>query len=393
MNVVRRNVVLAVLAGALGVPTFLQLQKDAETFVDVGRIPQLFDGFTADNVGMIQLAMPKKDQPAPDPTKPQQPKVDYDQLTLQRSDKGWMLAQGQELAGAPVQKERVEADVFHHLRSIRSDRDVLVQANATPEQLASYGLDEKQAFVVRVTDHNPQNPLQRTVIAELLVGKDAGQGQTGTEAVRGVFVRKSDSTDVVLYEFDKGWRRDVLTTNWIDRVIAKLEPDKIRRLSIKNAATAGTTFTFSREDGKASWKAVEPAAGLGAVRQSEIENVVQRLRWIAVQEFRVPMNRVPNLPQLGLQPPVIDLELLVKDGDRDRVIKLGVGNKLDDKNEYYVVCNESQFLMTWPASTVTAFELDVKAQLFDPASPDEKPGEPAKDDKKGEDKKDDKKGD
>jgi hypothetical protein len=388
MNLVRRNVVLAVIAGALAVPAFLQWQRDRETFVDVGSIPQLFDGFTADNVGLIQLAMPKKDQPQPDPTKPQPPKVEYDQLTLQRSDKGWMLAQGQDLAGAPVLKERVEADVFHHLRSIRSDRDVLVQANATPEQLAGFGLDEKQAFVIRVTDNNLANPLQRTVIADLCVGKDAGQGQTGTEAVRGVFVRKSDSNDVVLYEFDKGWRRDVLTENWIDRVIAKLEPDKIRRLSIKNAATVGTTFTFSREDGKASWQAVEPPAGVGAVRQSEIENVVQRLRWIAVQEYRTAIARVPNLAQLGLQPPAIDIELMVKDGDRDRVIKLGVGNKLDNKNEYYLVCNESQFLMTWPAGTVMPFELDVKAQLFDPASPDPKPSEPPKNEPPKDDKKD-----
>ena len=92
-------------------------------FATGGSIPLLFDGFTVDNVGQLLLAQPKKEQPPTDPANPQQPpKVAYDQLLLQKTDKGWMLApaQGQELAGAPVNKERVESDVLLHLRSIRS---------------------------------------------------------------------------------------------------------------------------------------------------------------------------------------------------------------------------------------------------------------------------------
>ena len=44
MNLTKSNVVLAVLAVGLAVPTFLQLQKDRATFVDVARVPLLFDG-------------------------------------------------------------------------------------------------------------------------------------------------------------------------------------------------------------------------------------------------------------------------------------------------------------------------------------------------------------
>lgn len=376
MNLSTRNVVLAALAAVLAVPTFLQLRRDAETFVDLATVPLMFDGFTADNVTQVILAQPKKEQPPPDPNNPQQPKVAHDQIALQRTDKGWALAAG-ELAGAPVNKDRVENDVFHHLRSIRADRDVLVQPNATPEQLALYGLDEAQAFVIRATDAVPPRP--GNVVAEVMVGKDAGQGQTGTEAVRGVFVRKSDNTDVVLYEFDRLWRRDVAQDQWLDRVLAKLEPDKVQRLSLRNAATAGATFVFARQPGKSSWMAVDAPSGLGAVRQGEIEGLVQRLRWIGVQDFRFPRNRIPNPAALGLTPPQLELEITVKEGDRDRVLKFEVGNKLDDKNEYYVVCNESTFVMTWAAGFVTPFELDVKAQLFDPAPPPpEKPPEEEK---------------
>lgn len=384
MNLTTRNVVLAALAGVLAVPTFLQLRRDADTFVDLATAPLLFDGFTADNVTQLILGQPKKEQPAPDPNNPQAPKVAYDQLALQRSDKGWVLAAG-DLTSAPVNKDRVESDVFHHLRSIRADRDVLVQPNATPEQLASYGLDEAQAFVIRATDATPQRP-GGSVIAELMVGKDASQGQSGTEAVRGVFVRKSDSTDVVLYEFDRAWRRDITQDQWLDKVLAKLEPDKIQRLSLRNTATAGVTFVFERQPGKAIWQPVDPPAGLGALRQNEMESVVQRLRWIGVQDFRFARNRIPNPQALGLTPPQIELEITVKEGDRDRVLKLEVGNKLDDKNEYYLICNESAFVMTWPAGMVTPFELDAKAQLFDPAAPPP-PEKPPEDDKKEEEKK------
>lgn len=386
MNLAKTNLVLGALAAVLAVPTFLQYRRDAETFVDVSRVPLLFDGFNADNVQVITLGLPKKDQPPSDPNQPNQPpRVVYDQLILQRSDKGWMLAQvpGQELPGAPINKDRVETDVFAHLRAIRIDRDVLVQPSASPEQLEGYGLDDAHAFVLVAQD------AQRNAIADVLVGKDASQGHTGTEAVRGVYVRKRDSTDVLLYEFDKGWRRDVQREQWLDKVIAKLAAEKVQKLAIKNTASAGTKFTFAKKDGKASWLAVDPPPGLGAVRQTEVENLVQRLQWIVVQDFRVPLANAGNLATLGLAPPKIELDLEVKDGDRVREIKLSVGNQVEGKNEFYLQCNEVPFVLTWPAGTVTPFEVDVKAQLFDPAPPEpDKPGDgDKKDDKKDEGKK------
>ncbi|HEX6810921.1 MAG TPA: DUF4340 domain-containing protein [Planctomycetota bacterium] len=380
MNLAKQNIVLGAVALVLAVPTWLQWSRETEDFTDVGKIPQLFDGFTSDNVGQIILGQPKKEQPPADPQNPDQKRIAYDQLHITRvPGKGFVfgnLVPG-DLIGAPVTKERVEADIFVHLRAIRVDRDVLVQPNATPEQLAQYGLDDAQAFVIKAADETGQN-----VVAELLVGKDAGAGQTGTEMVRGVFVRKRDSNDVVLYEFEKGWRRDVQQDLWLDKVLARPEPEKVRRLSIRNTASAGTTFTFERKDNKASWTAVEPPADVGAVRQAEVEALLQRLRWISVQDYRMPRQRAGNLAILGLLPPQIEIALQLRDGEQDREITLSVGNKLEGKNEYYLVSSESAFLMTWPAGTVTPFELDVKAQLFDPAQPTEiKPGDDKKDEK------------
>ena len=218
-----------------------------------------------------------------------------------------------------------------------------------------------------------------------------GKGQTGTEAVRGVYVRKSDSNNVVLYEPERGWMRSVQTEVWLDKVLAKLQLDKVNRFTLQNAAT-GQPVTFVRQDGKASWTAVEPPPGIGAVRQGEVEALLQRLRWIGAQDFRMPLQRA-NLVQLGLQPPQIRIELVVREGDRDRKLELGIGNRVDDKAEYYLTCNESAFLMTWPAGNVVPFEADGKA-LFDPAAPtdpgkadENKPADEKKDGEKKEEKK------
>jgi len=146
--------------------------------------------------------------------------------------------------------------------------------------------------------------------------------------------------------------------------------DKSQRLTIRNTASAGATWQFARADGKASWRVVDAPFPVGAVRQTEVENVAQRLRWISAQDIRSPLARAGNPAGLGLAPAKLELEVVVKEGDRDRILKLAVGNQVEGKNEYYLTTNESPFLMTWPAGMVTPFELDVQATLFDPLPPD-----------------------
>ena len=374
MNLKKRNMVLLALTGALAVPTTLQLLGEAESFVDMSRIPLLFDGFTSDNVGSVAIGTPKKEQPAPNPQAPNQKvPVQYDQVSVERTDKGWVLGRNMgDLAGAPANKDKVENDVFVHLRKIRKDRDALVQANASPEQLKEFGLDDEHATLIKVSDRTMQG-----IVAELFVGREAGDKITGTEAVKGVFVRKVDSNDVVLYEYDKGWIRSIQADQWLDRVLLKLETDKVQKLSLRNAATGGKTFTFQKQDGKASWTCAEPPPDRGALRQTEVESFIQRLRYITVQDYRLPMARAGNLAALGLQPAQIELELVYKDGDVEKTAKFSVGNKVDGKNEFYLSSSENNFLMTWPAAMVTGFELNPAETWFDPAAPKdaEKPGE------------------
>lgn len=369
MSLHKSNLVLVIACAALAVPTALQLNSEAETFVDISRIPLMFDGFTADNVGSIVLGAPRQpgddEEPAgPKPGASQSPSVAYDQLALSLTDKGWAIGKPAgavvELAGAPARKAKIEAEVFEHIRSIRNDPDALVQPAATEAQLAEFGLDEQHAFVVRCADRSG-----KTVVADLLVGKDASEWGQGTEAVRGVFVRQRGSNDVVLYEWLQPWRRSVEPGEWLDRTLFRLDPDKVRALSIRNAATGGRVFEFRRPPNQMKWQA-EAADDLGAVRQGELEGLVQRLRYVAAQSFERPLSRAGDMQSLGLYPPQIAIVLAVQDGNDTRQLELQVGARVEGRNEHYLTCSDSEFLLTWPASLVAQFELDVAQRLFDP---------------------------
>lgn len=359
----KSNLALAVACAALAVPTFLQLSSEVEIFVDVSRIPLMFDGFTADNVGSVLLGEPRPAAGAEQPAA-SQPAVAYDQLVLNLTDAGWAIGAPTgavvELAGAPARKSKLEADVFEHVRSIRNDPDALVQPAATAQQLAEFGLDDEHAFVVRCVDRSG-----KTVVADLLVGKDASEWGQGSEAVRGVFVRARGSNDVVLYEWLQPWRRTVEPAEWLDRTLFRLEPDKVRALSLRNGATGDRTFVFRRPPNQMRW-APEGAEDLGAVRQGELEGLVQRLRYVAAQSYERPLSRAGDMQALGLYPPRIELKLEVADGNDTQTIELQVGARVDGRNEHYLTCSESEFLLTWPASLVAQFELDVAQRLFDP---------------------------
>lgn len=365
MNLVKANMVLGVAAVVLAIPTVLLLRGEAGDFTDLATIPLLFDGFTADNAGVVTVASPKKEQPPPDPANPnkKQP-IAYDQVVAQRSDKGWLLAVGGDLAGAPVSAQRLDSDVFAHLLAIRFDRKALVQPNATEEQLKGFGLDEAQAFVIQVKDKTGT-----VALCELLVGKDASAGQFGTEAVRGVFVRKADSNDVILYEPANGfWRRDVTLDQWLDKSILKLEPDKVKQVVLRNPATPGYELVLDKKPGStATWTTPMPPAECGALRQQEVENLVQRLRWVNIQEYRRPA-QAANLKELGLQPAQIELKVTWTEGDADKMTTLSIGNVVDGKQEHWLLSSDSQFLMTLPSYLVQPLERAAK-EFFDPAGP------------------------
>tara|TARA_R110002072_G_scaffold228234_9_gene385264 strand:+ start:35405 stop:36520 length:1116 start_codon:yes stop_codon:yes gene_type:complete len=368
MNLRSRNLVLAVVCLVLAIPTAWQLYADADTFVDVGRIPLMFQGFTSDNAGWVLIAEPKPvQQPPPaNPNPNQPPRVDYNELVLQLDDDTWRIGQSQGqasglLAGAPVKAGRLESDVFHHLRMIRNDPETLVLSNATEEQLKKYGLDVEHAYLIKVVDKLGEN-----VLAEVFVGDDSSVGRSDTEAVRGVFVRQVGSNDVVLYEWEKPWRRNIETDEWVERVLARIQPPQVRRLTIKNLSTKGKTFVFERERNKALWVAKAGGEDLGAPRQSEIEGLIQRFGYLAVDGYERSLRNAGNLTTYGLGPPETVVTFTVAEGDSEKLVEIQIGNRVEGRNHYYMTCSLAPFIMTWSSSMVTNFELDVPLRMFDP---------------------------
>lgn len=375
MNLAKANLILAITAAVLAIPTTYTLIADASMFKSIDEVPKLFPGLTLDNIGVVLIAKPKAEQPAPQPTSPnpaeQKPPVQYDSLAMKRGEKGWEFAQG-ELQGAPVQTDRLEKMLLQHLQDIRYDRDVLVAEDASDEVLLRYGLDEAHALVIKAADKTGQ-----TVVAELLVGKDASAGKQ--ENVRGFYMRRKDGKDVVLYEGQFNLP-DIKSEYWIDRKLQQLEPGKLVRFSYQGPGTDGRVVEFERVPGsQASWSASKAPDGVGAVRQQEVENMVQQFCYVSVQDYKGPLQGA-NLGELGLVPPRLTVTAVVneKAGEQnaaEQTYTLAIGNKVDDRGEFYAQSNQSHFLLTLPQGKVAPFERDAK-DLFDPPAPKEVPDAP-----------------
>ncbi len=56
----RTNLILAILAALLSIPTILTIQGEQLEFTDYADVPRLFDGFTPDNIGVVQISSPRK---------------------------------------------------------------------------------------------------------------------------------------------------------------------------------------------------------------------------------------------------------------------------------------------------------------------------------------------
>lgn len=361
MNLTKANLVLAIAAVVLSVPTWMTLRRDLENFVDVAEVPRLFAGFTPDNVATLALGKPKDPQPevqVPPGTDPnQKPQVQYDQINFQRTDTGFVLGQGMgEQTGVPVNAQMLELQVWKHLAEIPADQETSVQDEATDAQLTEYGLDQAHAFVVRTANAQGQ------VLAELLVGKDTTTSAQGTETVRGVFVRRSDSRDVVFYEVPF-WNRTIDTSQWIERTMFKVPADMVRRLELQNQTGKAV---FTRAKGQGSWQSEVTPAGKGAIRQIEVEGLVQRFAYLQAADFVRPLASA-NAAQLGLESPALHLAVTYEKDGKDVTVTVDVGSVLDGKNTNYVRCSESNFVITVASPWVAGFERDV-GEYYDPAA-------------------------
>ena len=365
MNLAKSNLILAGAAVVLAIPTTLTLLGEQELFADVAERARMFDGFTDATVAQIVLGVPKDPQPAPPPNAPpdQKQPIQYDQIVFQRTDKGFVLGQGMgELTGAPANPEMIDHHVFNQLRDIPGDVESLMIEGATEEQLAKYDLNAETAFLMQCVNR------QGEPLARLYVGRDSKRGSK--ESVNGIFVREADGTDIVLCENLTFWQRDIKPDLWVDKLILRQEQDEakqftISRVAIRNSHTGDKPIVFTRPPGQGSWSVENPPADRGAPRQEEVERFMQTFNYLGLAQFIGP-KQGKNLAGLGLYPGDLEIDLTYEQGGTEKTLRVVSGQPVEDKNENYILVDDSPFLATWANYQVDRFDRNFD-DLFDPA--------------------------
>lgn len=374
----RLNIILAILAAILAVPTVMTISAERSSFTDFSDVPRLFEGFTPENVMVVEITKRKRDENgelvmgAND-----QPQVEG--FRLQRTADGWAIGAGVPLAGVPVTSDArrgVEMQILDHLERIRRDEDALVEESADDEQLAEFELSDDTGTLIRCQDKNG------VLVAELILGRSARDAKAGQQSLRGFFVRRKDDRGVVLYEQD-AWYLPLDPKQWVERMVLPRDlAGRVVRARIKNSMG---TAEFKKEGVQdTTWEATEAPAGVGPVRQAEVVDKVNRAARTSVTDFVSPLPRDPAgqaaaLAQFGLAEPEIVADLEADDGT---VYTIAIGNKLTDKAEYYATLTGSNFIITINSYIRDALEFDIQS-LFDPKFEDG--GDEKGDEKGGED--------
>jgi hypothetical protein len=355
----RTNVVLAILALVLAIPTAWTLYQDRTVFTEYEDIPRLFPGFTRENVRGLVVSIPRRGADGKVETSAEG-EVVRDALQMVRGEQDWVVTGQSPMAGVPVRAAQVYERVLQHLESIRRDGDALVQVDARPEDLARYGLRDEDAILLQCFDQSSRP------VAELYVGHDASRGQAGEDVVRGFFVRAKDSADVVLYE-QTYWVLDVDPAQWYERTPLRFSVEDAVGVRIRNLKGEVGFRRASAAD--PDWTAVDAPAETGAVRNGEVRAFVQSLSMLSIQEYQArlpddPGQRGEVLAQRGLADPDFWAEVELADGTRHRI---AVGGPVGGRNERHLSISSVDFVMTVGEWIVARFEKDPAAAFFDPA--------------------------
>lgn len=198
-------------------------------------------------------------------------------LALERRDESWVLP---EKAGYPARPERVR-ELLVGLTELR----LAERRTDDPAQLGRLGLDDpakpgSTALLLRVLDGAGQ-PL-----VELVVGRR--RVRTQGNLPESVYVRRPAETQAWLAEGRLPVDADAQL--WIDRDIANLPADRVRRLEVRRAGEP--PLALAREDAEARLGITEPADAPPAdeVALDEIARAFEYLTFLEVK----PVAEIPG---------------------------------------------------------------------------------------------------
>lgn len=382
----RINFVFAIVAIVLLYPTWRVYESDRASFTDYTDIPRLFAGFDPDNIGRVVISTPKLDD-AGAPLRDDKGNAQRDGILIVKTGAdSWVIGQGVPVAGVAVRADQVRERVLRHLEQIRSDPKALVHAAADEEALARFGLDADHATLIQAQS------AQGVPMAELFLGKASGESARGDNALRGYYVRRADSNDVVLYEQDY-WLVAPNPDTWVDRNPLRFRSESVVELSLMNELGQMAVVKDAASD--LDWKVkTGPAAEVGAPRSAEITSFVRGLTMLNIQRYVEPLPQAEAaikgvLSRHGLVEPKIRVAVRLDDGATHTV---EIGDQVSGANEYYLRISSVGFLMTVGDWVIAQFERE-PAFFFDPPAsavvrPDDGTGRGGDAEKRDEEKRD-----
>ncbi len=353
----KTNLILLVLALLLAIPVTLTVRAERANFTEIEDIPLLFDGFSKGAVAFLRVSQGWNDPVDPNnpPAEAQKPVPNV--LVRREPGDKWSLADG-DLAGLRVRNEMVDL-VLDNVGRVRRDERSVLRAQASPEDLAQFGLDKAQGFVIAAYDVNQK------LLAELVVGKDVSGGQWGKDVVAGRFVRAKDKQSVLIYEVES-WRLGVERNEWIDKAVYRVDPTKLVGFSFHNPKGS---FEVTKERADiVEWKRKSGPDGTAAVRQGEMTTLIQKVTYVDAMDVLAPLQPAAlkakglELAQIGLEPPEHAVTLTLEGGE---TVDLKVGRKLEGKNELYALSSRLPFLFTVGDWAVAPIDSADPKSLFD----------------------------
>ncbi len=331
----RANLFLLILAVVLAVPTTLTIIDNQIIFEDYQEVPRLFDGFDPDNVVTIQV---------------QQPRLDEKGMVIREDDGGlatnalvmtrpsgqehWVFGGNDpEMRGVRVRQDRVRDYVLQHIEAIRMDENSLVAEDVRQEDLKKYGLEDGNPKLTAIVCLDKVGK----PLAQIFLGRDTKLDRREQKGlVRGYFVRRPDRSDVILYEAEF-WQVSTDKQQWVDRnIFYRFPTDQAVELALKNNKGA-VKFAKARAD-EIDWGMVEGPENQGAVRQAEVNALLQSLQLLDAPQFIRPLGQSvaveEDMKALGFDEPLIDLSVKLANGELKR---MRVGKKLPNQNFFYML--------------------------------------------------------
>ncbi len=346
----RSNLLLLLLALLLAVPTYFTLQSESTQYTRYDEFPRLFPGINPDNIGVVTL---RKMKALPPGQSPAATEPEFEHVIFYRQADRWVLASG-EMLGVPVRPGLVEKEILQHFSDMRRDQDTLVTDAADEEFLRSRQLTADTGTIVSL-----QREAKAPILAELIKGKSAKD-----QNIPAYFVCAAPNTkEVILYEpNDRFWRLSMDVNDWIDPTVQEFLLADLQSFSLRNAKGQVGFRKVAGSEGTWVMDEAMSLPGVGAVRQSEVNNLVNHLSSIQAVGF-LQQKEALDAAELRLQTGQsrIELQATLASGER---IDLRIGKQIPNRPEFYAVASHHDFVFAFPNWAAQTFAVDPQ-DLFD----------------------------